>query len=74
MNGEGKFSVIAGVMGGLTIGWLFRNYNYKRKQLAGYESFLDRAKKLEKKVSADGKKRADQIDFIKQEVHKQESE
>lgn len=74
MNSKSSYTMIAGALGGVTLGWFFRSFNHKRKQLEGYESFLDKAKNLEKKIYEDGKKRADQIDGIKQEVNKKVSQ
>lgn len=74
MNSKNSFTMIAGALGGVTLGWFFRSRSQKRKQLDGYESFLDKAKKLESRIYADGKKRADEIDAIKQEVNNKVSQ
>jgi len=65
---KGNASLIAGVVGGMALGWFFKNYLSTQQQLEEHRSLVQKVKDFEQKVYEDGKKRSDTIESIKQEV------
>jgi hypothetical protein len=69
-NKKGNTSLIAGALGGITIGWIMKSYLSKQQQLEEYRSIIQRLKDFESKLYEDGKIRANVLEDIKQEVHR----
>ncbi|MGJ9460339.1 hypothetical protein [Oceanobacillus sp. CF4.6] len=63
-------SLIAGAIGGLTIGWVVKTYLSNQQQLEEHRSVIQRLKDFENHLYEDGKKRANVIEGIKQEVNR----
>ncbi|WP_067730357.1 hypothetical protein [Oceanobacillus damuensis] len=65
---KGNASLIASAVGGVTLGWLLKNYVSKQQKLEEHQSVLQRIKQFEKRLYEDGQKRAYDIENIKREV------
>lgn len=61
-------TLIAGAIGGISLGWMLKTYISRKQSLEEYESVWQRLKNFEQKVYEDGMKRAYQIEHIKNEV------
>jgi len=61
-------SIIIGSVAGIALGWMIKNYTSKRLQLEENKPFLQELKRLEHKVYADGKTKAEEIERIKSDV------
>lgn len=62
------FPLTAGVLGGISLGWLVRVAQSKRKQMPAQPTITDRVKRFERKLYKDGLKRANEIQEIKRDV------
>ncbi|WP_087975104.1 hypothetical protein [Oceanobacillus rekensis] len=69
-NKKGNASLIAGALGGISVGWIMKSYLSKQQQLEEHRSIIQRVKDFESKLYEDGKKRANVMEDIKQEVHR----
>lgn len=68
-NKRGNTFLIAGALGGVTIGWVMKSYLSKQQQLEEHRSIIQRLKDFENKLFEDGKKRANVVKDIKEEVN-----
>ncbi|MEC5425980.1 hypothetical protein QGM71_21235 [Virgibacillus sp. C22-A2] len=68
-NTENIAPVVVGAVCGFSLGWIARQYNTKRLKLEGNKPLFDTLKSFERKVYADGFRRAGQLKGIKQDIH-----
>lgn len=67
-KGKRDLAMLASAVGGVSLGWLAVDYISKRQRREANESIIGRVKNFEKKLYADGEKRANEMQRIKQEV------
>jgi membrane protein YqaA with SNARE-associated domain len=60
--------VITGSLAGAMLGWMIKDYSSKRLQLEENKPFLQELKQKEKKLYEDGKKKAKELEEIKNTV------
>ncbi|MBY7141818.1 hypothetical protein KFZ56_01645 [Virgibacillus sp. NKC19-3] len=69
MNRTNNWVVSTSAISGVLLGWGVKAFLSKRSQRPDYQPFVESVKKREKKLYADGRKRAQELERIKQEVH-----
>lgn len=69
MDRKNKCFMVSSVLSGALIGWVVKQSISKRQERVDYQPFVERIKSRERNFYAEGRKRAKQIESIKQEVH-----
>ncbi|MFC3040883.1 hypothetical protein ACFOGI_11545 [Virgibacillus xinjiangensis] len=70
-NGENKqtLPLAAAVMAGAAIGWCLNAKMTRKKKLEEHRTITEKIRKFDEKFYEDGRRRADQMESIKQEIH-----
>ncbi|WP_373894719.1 hypothetical protein ACUL41_17570 [Virgibacillus natechei] len=69
MDKKNKPLLAVSVVGGALLGWVVKEALSKRSQRADYKPLVERIKSRERNFYEAGRKRAQELESIKQEVH-----
>lgn len=69
MDRTNKSLIAVSAVSGALLGWVVKQSVSKRQERVDYKPFLERVKNRERNFYAEGRKRAKEIESIKQEVH-----
>ncbi|UJL46593.1 hypothetical protein KFZ58_01060 [Virgibacillus sp. NKC19-16] len=69
MDRTNKSLIAVSAVSGALLGWVVKQSVSKRQERVDYKPFVERVKNRERNFYAEGRKRAKEIESIKQEVH-----